>query len=94
MNTTECIQIHNFKIVLNHGTRFSNNFDKLCGFAKSHDADILVTGHTHKVHNETIDDVLLLNPGSARGKNASIAILIINEKDKLITDIDINFINL
>jgi hypothetical protein len=37
---------------------------------------------------------VLFNPGSAGGKNASIAILIIDEKDKLITDIDINFINL
>ena len=43
---------------------------------------------------EIIDDMLLINPGSARGTNASIAILNIDEKDKLITDIDIDFINL
>jgi predicted phosphodiesterase len=61
---------------------------------QSYGGDILVTGHTHKVHNELINGVLLLNPESAGGKNASIAILIIDEKDKLITDIDINFINL
>jgi hypothetical protein len=39
-----------------------------------------------------MDDMLLVNPGTARGANASIAILIIDEEDKLITDININFI--
>ena len=43
---------------------------------------------------EIIKDMLLINPGSAMGANASIAILNTDEKDKLITDIYIYFINL
>jgi putative phosphoesterase len=91
---TECIEINNFLIVLNHGTGYSTEFNRLYEFGNKYGADILITGHTHSPHNEIIGDILLLNPGSARGKNSSIAILNINEKDKLITDIDINFINL
>lgn len=94
LNETEIIDVHNFKIVLNHGTRFSNDFDRLYEFGASHSADIVITGHTHKIHNEIKKDMLLINPGTARGKNASIAILNIDEKDKLITDININFIKL
>ena len=94
LEMTETIQIHIFKIVLNHGADFSSNFKKLYEFGRKHDADIVVTGHTHAIHNETIDGMLLINPGSARGSSASIAKLNINEKDKLISDIDITFIKL
>ncbi|WP_410320142.1 metallophosphoesterase [Methanobrevibacter sp.] len=94
LKSTEFILINSFQIVLNHGTNFSANFDQLYEFGKKYNADILITGHTHKSHMEIIDDMLIINPGSARGTNASIAILNIDEKDKLITDIDIDFINL
>ena len=90
----ETIQIHNFKILLTHGTKFSDDFNRLYEFGKSNGADIVVSGHTHRIHNEIINGILLLNPGTARGGNASIAILNIDEKDKLITDININFIEL
>jgi len=94
LEMVEIIQISDFKIVLTHGTDFSGNFDKLYEFGRGYNADILITGHTHKIHNEIIGEMLLVNPGSARGRDASIAILNIDEKDKLITDIDINFIKL
>jgi len=94
LEMVETIQIAGFKIVLTHGTDFSGNFNKLYEFGKGYDADILITGHTHKIHNEIIGEMLLVNPGSARGRDASIAKLNIDEKDKLITDIDINFIEL
>ena len=94
LENTEFISVNSFQILLNHGTNFSANFDQLYEFGKKYNADILITGHTHKSHMEIIEDMLLINPGSARGTNASIAILNIDEKDKLITDIDIDFINL
>ncbi len=50
LEITDYIEIFNFKIVLNHGTRLSNDFSKLYDFGKSCGADILITGHTHKPH--------------------------------------------
>ena len=94
LELVEIINADAFKIVLTHGTDFSSNFNKLYEFGRGYGADIVVTGHTHKIHCEIIGEMLLVNPGSARGADASIAILNIDEKDKLITDIDINFIRL
>ena len=94
LKSSEYVDVHNFKLLLNHGTDFSNDYNKLYEFGRNNCADIVVTGHTHKIHKEIVGDILLLNPGTARGGDASIAILNIDEKDKLITDIDINFIKL
>lgn len=94
LKDVECINVFDFKIVLTHGTYLSGDFDKLYEFGKDYGADILITGHTHKSHHKIIDEMLLVNPGTARGGDASIAILIIDEEDKLITDININFIEL
>ena len=94
LETVRCIQVHNFKIVLTHGTELSSDFNKLHKFGSDYGADILITGHTHKSHHKIMDEMLLVNPGTARGANASIAILIIDEEDKLITDININYIEL
>ena len=54
-NPIGSISVHNFKIVLNHGTDFSRNFDKLYEFGKSYGADILIASHTHKIHNEILE---------------------------------------
>ena len=94
LEDVRCIDVHDFKIVLTHGTYLSDDFDRLYEFGTSHDADVLITGHTHKSHHKIIGEMLLVNPGTARGAGASIAILIIDEEDKLITDININFIEL
>jgi hypothetical protein len=95
LNSTELVMVNNFKIALNHGVDLSDDFDKLSLFGRAHGVDIVVTGHTHKSHFQLRDNMCFINPGSLNRPidcEASIAILNINEKDKLITDIDINFI--
>lgn len=97
LNKTEIIEAENFKIAVNHGTRYSNDFDKLYAFANELDADILITGHTHKPHCKVIGDVLLINPGSCSRpiqSEKSIAVLDIDGKNKSLDDIGIDFVKL
>ena len=94
LNRTEIIEALNFKIAVNHATNYSNDFDKLKKFALKHDADILITGHTHTPHCKIIDDILLINPGSSNRpikSDASVAILNIRQKYKKVSDIEVIF---
>ncbi|WP_406537380.1 metallophosphoesterase family protein [Methanobrevibacter sp.] len=96
LNETEVIRVENFKIAINHGTKYSNDFNKLFKLANDMNVNVLITGHTHMPHCEIIDDVLLINPGSSNRpikSNASIAILDINNKNK-VNEIEVNFIEL
>jgi putative phosphoesterase len=45
----------------------------LLSLADSHDADVAVGGHTHRIVDETVDGVRLLNPGSATGADPATA---------------------
>lgn len=97
LNKTEIIKIENFKVVINHATTYSNDFEKLKKFASKNNADILVTGHTHKPHCEIIDDILFINPGSSNRpvkSDASVAVLNIEEKHKTVSDVEVTFIRL
>ena len=97
LNKTEIIEALNFKIAVNHATDYSNDFKKLKDFASKHNADILVTGHTHKPHCKIIDDILFINPGSSNRpikSDASVAVLNIGEKHKKVSDIEVKFIEL
>ncbi len=97
LNETEVIDVENFKIAVNHGTKYSNNFDKLYKLAFDMNADVLITGHTHKPHFEIIEDILLINPGSSNRpikSDASVAIMNIDDKQKHVKDIEVKFIEL
>lgn len=97
LNKTEIFDIENFKIGINHGTSYSDDFDKLYKLAAKLDVNILVTGHTHKPHLEIIENVLLINPGSSNRpikSDASIATLNIDKNHESVRDIKINFIKL
>ena len=85
LNKTEIINAENFKIAVNHATRYSADFDKLYSFAKDMGADVMITGHTHKPHCKIIGDVLFINPGSSNrpiGSDKSVALLNIADNDK------------
>ena len=97
----EIIEIDELKILLIHGDKLpSRNFEKYCEFAQKHNADILISGHTHKPHCEKIENVLLINPGSPNRpmkSDASIAILTIdeeNEDENKLDKVSIEFIKI
>ena len=97
LNETEVIELENFKIAVNHGTRYSNDLDKLYKLASYLNADILITGHTHKPHFEIIEDILLINPGSSNRpikSDASVAVMNIDDGQKHVKDIEVKFIEL
>ena len=86
LKSKEIIEIGDLRILLIHGDKLpSRKFDKYCEFAQKHNADILISGHTHQPHFEKMKNVLLINPGSPNRpikNDASIAILTIDkEKD-------------
>lgn len=62
-------EVGNLKIVLIHGDQVfpRGNKDKLRYIAEEKEADIIISGHTHKLDTEKVGDKLLLNPGSATG---------------------------
>ena len=78
------IKVNNFKIGLTHGygapdglaDRVKNEFDEK--------PDCIVFGHSHSPYNETKDNILFFNPGSATDKVFtninSIGILSLNKK--------------
>ena len=97
LNETEVFPAENFKIAINHGTKCSNDFDKLSKLAHDLNVDVLITGHTHRPHCEIIDDVLFINPGSLNrpiNSDASVAILNIDNTQKQVRDIEVNFIEI
>lgn len=97
LNKTEILEIENFKIGINHGTKYSGDFDKLYKLAIELDVNVLITGHTHKPHLEIIDNVLLINPGSSNRpikSDASIAVLNIDKSHESVGDIGVDFIKL
>lgn len=97
LNKTEVIEVENFKIGINHGTNYSNDFDKLYKLASKLDVNVLISGHTHKPHYEIIDDILFINPGSSNRpieSDASIATLNIDKCHESVNDIETKFIKL
>ena len=97
LNENEVIEVENFKIAINHGTKYSNDYYKLSKLAHSLNADVLITGHTHRPHCEIIDEILFINPGSSNRpikSDSSIAILDINDKQNSVDEIEVNFIEL
>ncbi len=92
LKPSEIIEIDDLKILLIHGDKLpSRNFKKYCDFAQKHNADILISGHTHKPHCEKIENVLLINPGSPNRQiksDASIAILTIDKEKEYKNKLD------
>ena len=97
LNETEVLDAGNFKIAVNHGTNYSDDFDRLYKFAVKLGVDVLITGHTHKPHCKIIKDILFINPGSSNRpieSDASVATLNIEKEHKSVSDVEIDFIKL
>ncbi len=54
-------EVGGIKIFMNHYPKFGELA------AKSGDYDLVVFGHTHKLHKESVGDSLLVNPGEVQG---------------------------
>ena len=75
-------KIDELKVLLTRVELPEGKAKKYYSFAQENNADILITGHTHKPHFEKIENTILINPGSSNRpikSDASIAILIIDE---------------
>lgn len=55
-----------YRIYMTHGHRvmFFNRYDMLASMAKKYGCNIALCGHSHIPHQETVDGILCLNPGS------------------------------
>ena len=83
------LDIGEHRILLTHGHRdfFFGHFDMLAEKAKSFDCDIACFGHSHIYHDEELNGVRLLNPGSIwrnrDGSKPSYMIITLNRKEIL-----------
>lgn len=85
LSKSKVTTVENIKIGLNHGDiNPRGDTQQLYYMAKELDVNILITGHTHVPMIETINDVLLVNPGSPtspRLSDPSVMILSIEDKN-------------
>ena len=79
------IDIEGVKIGVAHGEVYPRaDTQQLLYLAKQLDVNILVTGHSHQPKIESVEDVLLLNPGSPivpRLADRTVMLLEINDKN-------------
>lgn len=85
------LNIENKHVLVTHGhlQNVKDGLDNLKNLAKEKAADIVLYGHTHISHAETIDNILYFNPGSTilpKNGKASYGIVEIS-KDNIITKI-------
>lgn len=66
-NDIEDIVIENKKFVITHGHIFGvkRDLEELKRYAKNHDADVVLFGHTHRSHSKYENGILYFNPGTA-----------------------------
>ena len=69
MPETKVVTIGEFKIGMIHGHQVLplGNVDSLSGVARQLDCDIFISGNTHKICVNVLDNKLYLNPGSISG---------------------------
>ncbi|MFC6731544.1 metallophosphoesterase family protein [Haladaptatus sp. GCM10025893] len=64
------LDVEGVRFVVTHGTGDPDTYkERVAGIAAEHGEETVigVSGHTHHVHDEVVDGVRLLNPGSATG---------------------------
>jgi len=65
LSTREVLNVDHYKIGIIHGWGDPHTMAKrLYEEFKEDEVDCIVFGHSHQVHNETINGVLMFNPGS------------------------------
>lgn len=82
------LEIQNKKIFMAHGDRYGvkNDFNNIYYRGKELGADIVLFGHSHIEMIQEVNDMLLMNPGSAslpKGKGNSIGIIEIDDNGNI-----------
>ncbi len=82
IKTTEFFTMNNKKIMLTHGHLYQVKFTyrNAIDTARENGCDILLFGHTHTAYTDYIDDLYIMNPGSAHGYFGTYGILDITDK--------------
>jgi hypothetical protein len=64
----EVFEREGVRFAVTHGTGPVESYrERVVDVGREHDADVVLSGHTHEVLDETVDGIRLLNPGSATG---------------------------
>ena len=84
ISTERIVEIEGFKLLLTHSHDYGtkDKKEKLVKRAKEENCDAVLFGHTHKSFNETIDGILVFNPGSTskpRGDKKSYGVIEIED---------------
>ncbi|MBC8545625.1 YfcE family phosphodiesterase [Clostridiaceae bacterium NSJ-31] len=76
----DLVKIGGKRIFFTHGHIYNVKFgiDELLHAARGLGADIVLYGHTHVPHNEYIDGLYLVNPGSCSGMNGGATYAVID----------------
>ncbi len=81
--TDLCCTVGGIRFFLTHGHRYGVKWDRdflsLVTEAKKNLAQVVLFGHTHETYLEQRGDLLLMNPGSARGYGASYGVIEIRD---------------
>ena len=92
LKSVEIIEISNLRILLTHGDKLpSGDYNKYFEFAQKNNANILISGHSHRPHLKKEEGIILINPGSPNRpikSEPSIAILTINEEKEYKNKLD------
>ncbi len=81
--TDLCCTVGGVRFFLTHGHRYGVKWDRdflsLVTEARKNQAEAVLFGHTHEAYLEQRGDLLLMNPGSARGYGASCGVIEIKD---------------
>jgi len=85
----EFVEVSGHKIWLTHGHRYGvkQSTQELVRLGKHHEVDVVIYGHTHVPDNRRWEGILIFNPGSAYGSNATCGILDIDNNGQLVGNI-------
>jgi len=91
-NTTkidEFVEVLGYKIWLTHGHCYGvkQSIRELVRWGKQHEVAAVIYGHTHIPDNRWCDGMLIFNPGSAYGSQATYGVLEIDDKGQLMGSI-------
>jgi len=83
------VEVQGLRIWLTHGHRYGvkHSTQDLVQWGKRYKVNAVIYGHTHIPDNHWCEGVLIFNPGSASGSQATYGILDIDDKGQIVGNI-------